>query len=481
MKECGDDVVNVVLPVTLSSMTSLAVGGNYRGVFALGLVQGEWKMYVKRLLDREEHNLYIINVTASDGLFVSQATFEITVLDTNDNSPVCDQVVYTASFPEDLPVNSVLLRVGATDADLGVSGWVQYSLHGPGSQDFSMNPDTGELKSSVTLDHEMMPSYRLIAQATDGGGKWCRSKVQLVVTDVNDNPPIFTLSHYTASIYEDTANKALLTRIQAIDPDEEGPGRMVAYSLVDSAGGSFSIDKSSGIVVLERVLDREVQSAYQITVLASDQGSPLPLSSLVNVTITVLDINDNPPVFERRDQMVTVLEDVGVGTEVLRVYAASKDIGTNAEITYSIRSGNEHGKFHIHPLTGAILIAQSLDYETCRDYFLTVEARDGGTPPLSAISTVNINLTDVNDNAPMFNHDVYSAVVSEDANIGESVVQLLAEDADSQLNGAILYSIVSGDRDNQFFIDPLSGVIKVNKQLDHETEGKQKNMQQQVF
>ncbi|XP_047195466.1 protocadherin Fat 3a isoform X5 [Hippoglossus stenolepis] len=444
-------------------------GGNYRGVFALGLVQGEWKMYVKGLLDREERNLYIINVTASDGLFVSQATLEITVIDTNDNSPVCDQVVYTASFPEDLPVNSVLLRVGATDADVGISGWVQYSLHGPGSQDFSMNQDTGELKSSVTLDHEMTPSYRLVAQATDGGGKWCRSKVQLVVTDVNDNPPIFTMPHYTASIYEDTANKALLTRIQAIDPDEAGPGRMVAYSLVDSAGGSFSIDKSSGIVVLERVLDREVQSAYQITVLASDQGSPLPLSSLVNVTITVLDINDNPPVFERRDQMATVLEDVPVGTEVLRVYAASKDIGTNAEITYSIRSGNEHGRFHIHPLTGAILIAQSLDYETCRDYFLTVEACDGGTPPLSAISTVNINLTDVNDNAPMFNHDVYSAVVSEDANIGESVVQLLAEDVDSQLNGAILYSIVSGDRDNQFFIDPLSGVIKVNKQLDHET------------
>lgn len=127
---------------------------------------------------------------------------------------------------------------------------------------------------------------------------------------------------------------------------------MVVYSLADSAGSTFSIDKSSGIVVLERVLDREVQSAYQITVRASDQGSPLPLSSLVNVTITVLDINDNPPVFERRDQLATVPEDVGVGTEVLRVYAASKDIGTNAEITYGIRSGNEHGKFHIHPLTG---------------------------------------------------------------------------------------------------------------------------------
>ncbi|XP_055370186.1 protocadherin Fat 3a isoform X5 [Betta splendens] len=444
-------------------------GGNHRGVFALGLVQGEWKMYVKGPLDREERNLYNINVTASDGLFVSQATVEVTVIDTNDNSPVCDQAAYTASVPEDLPVNSVLLKLGATDADMGLSAWIQYSIHGPGSQDFIMDPDTGELKSSATLDRETTANYHLVAKATDGGGRSCRSDVQLTVSDVNDNPPVFTLSHYTASVYEDTATKALLTRIQAIDPDDAGQGRLVVYSLADSAGGSFSIDRSSGIVILERVLDREVQPAYQITVRASDQGSPWPLTSLVNVTITVLDINDNPPVFERRDQLATVPEDVGVGTEVLRVYAASKDIGTNAEIMYSIRSGNEHGKFHIHPLTGAILVSQPLDYETCRDYFLTVEARDGGTPPLSAITTVNINLTDINDNAPMFSRDVYTAVVSEDATIGEAVVQLVADDVDSQLNGAILYSIISGDRDNQFFIDPLSGFIKVNKQLDRET------------
>ncbi|XP_078140221.1 protocadherin Fat 3a isoform X1 [Centroberyx gerrardi] len=444
-------------------------GGNRCGVFALGLVQGEWKMYVKGPLDREDRDLYILNVTASDGLFVTQATVEVMVTDTNDNSPVCDQAVYTASIPEDLPVNRVVLRVGATDADVGVSAWIQYTLHGPGSQDFSMDMDTGEVKTAVALDREKTPAYRLVAQATDGGGRWCRAEVQLTVTDVNDNPPIFTLPQYTASVYEDTATKALLTRIQAIDPDEAGLGRKVVYSLANSAGGSFSIDKSSGIVVLERVLDREVQPAYQITVRASDQGSPLHLSSLVNVTITVLDINDNPPVFERRDQLATVPEDVGPGTEVLRVYAASKDIGTNAEITYSIRSGNEHGKFHIHPLTGAILVSKPLDYEACRDYFLTVEARDGGTPPLSAVTTVNINLTDVNDNAPMFSRNLYTAVVSEDAAIGESVVQLTAEDVDSQVNGAILYSIVSGDRDNQFFIDPLGGVIKVNKRLDRET------------
>ncbi|XP_028275191.1 protocadherin Fat 3 [Parambassis ranga] len=443
-------------------------GGNYRGVFALGLVQGEWKMYVKGPLDREERNHYVINITASDGLFVSQAMVEVTVTDTNDNSPICDQALYTAYIAEDLPVNSVLLKVGATDADVDINAWIQYSLNGPGSQDFSMDPDTGEIKSSVILDHEFKPNYRLIAQATDGGGRWCRAEVHLSVIDVNDSPPVFTLSQYIISVYEDTTTKALLTRIQAIDPDE-GPGRFIVFSLDDSAGGVFSIDKSSGIVVLERTLDREIQPAFQITVRASDQGSPQPLYSLVNVTVTVLDINDNPPVFERRDHLATVPEDVGVGTEVLRVYAASKDIGTNAEITYSIRSGNEHGKFHIHPLTGAILVAQPLDYETCKDYFLIVEARDGGTPTLSAITKVNINLTDVNDNTPMFSSDLYSAMVSEDATVGETVVQLVAEDVDSHQNGAILYSIVSGDRDNQFFIDPLNGVIKVNKQLDRET------------
>lgn len=131
-----------------------------------------------------------------------------------------------------------------------------------------------------------------------------------------------------------------------------GVNRKVVYSLVDSADGFFSIDKSSGIVVLERLLDREVQSSYHIMVRASDQGIPIHLSSLANITITVLDINDNPPVFERRDYLATLPEDIAVGTEVVQVYAASKDIGTNADIYYNIRSGNQQGHFTININTG---------------------------------------------------------------------------------------------------------------------------------
>ncbi|XP_028818497.1 protocadherin Fat 3a isoform X3 [Denticeps clupeoides] len=440
-------------------------GGNSGGVFALGLVQGEWKLYAKHPLDREEQEVYFINVTATDGLHVSSAVIEVIVTDSNDNIPVCEKALYSLEIPEDVDVSKALLRVRAADNDLGANGHIRYTLTGPGSQDFHIHPHTGELKTAIVLDRERTPRYSLVATATDGGGLSCSAGVLLTLLDVNDNPPQFSHSGLTASIYENMPTKALITRIQAIDPDLGG---QVVYSLLD-AQGVFSVERFSGVVQLEQHLDREVQSTYHITVLASDQSWPHPMSSTANLTIMVLDVNDNPPVFERRDYLTTLAEDVSVGTEVLRVYAASKDIGTNADIYYSIRSGNEQGHFTIHMHTGAISVWQHLDFETCKDYFLTVEARDGGTPPLSAVTMVNINLTDINDNAPIFSRDVYCASVDEDAAIGEVVIKVTAEDMDSLVNGAILYSIISGDRQNQFFIEPITGLIKVGQKLDRET------------
>nr|XP_021400674.1 protocadherin Fat 3 isoform X2 [Lonchura striata domestica] len=442
-------------------------GGNPKGKFALGLVQNEWKVYVKRPLDREEQDIYYLNVTATDGLFVTQAAVEVTVTDVNDNNPVCEQVAYTALFPEDIPPNKVILKISAKDADIGSNGEIRYSLYGSGNNKFFLDPENGELKSLAPLDREKIPAYNLVARATDGGGRFCQSEIHLILEDVNDNPPVFSSDHYTACVYENTATKALLTRVQATDPDV-GVNRKVTYSLSDSADGYFSVDQSSGIIILEHPLDRELQSSYNITVKASDQSIVLTLSSFATVTITVLDINDNPPVFERRDYLVTVPEDTSPGTEVLSVFATSQDIGTNAEIAYLIRSGNEKGKFRINSKTGVISIIEALDFESCKDFYLVVEAKDGGTPALSAVTTVNVNVTDVNDNAPTFSQAVYSAVISEDAAVGDSVVMLIAEDLDSPPNGQIHFSIVNGDQDNEFSVDPVLGLVKVKKKLDRE-------------
>lgn len=131
-----------------------------------------------------------------------------------------------------------------------------------------------------------------------------------------------------------------------------GLNRKISYSLIDSADGQFSVNELSGIIQLEKHLDREQQAVYTLTLKAVDQGLPRKLTATGTVVVSVLDINDNPPVFEYREYGATVSEDILVGTEVLRVYAASRDIEANAEITYSIISGNEHGKFSIDSKTG---------------------------------------------------------------------------------------------------------------------------------
>nr|XP_033804886.1 protocadherin Fat 3 isoform X2 [Geotrypetes seraphini] len=442
-------------------------GGNHKGRFALGLVQNEWKVYVKRPLDREEQDIYFLNITATDGLFVTQTVVEVSIIDVNDNSPICDQVSYTASFPEDISVNRAILKIGARDADIGTNAQIQYSLHGLGADHFFVDSESGELKTLFLLDRENVPVYNLIAKATDGGGRFCQSEIHLYLEDVNDNPPKFSSDHYNACVYENTATKALLTKVQATDPDV-GVNRKVVYSLANPADGHFTVDRTSGIITLEKPLDRELQSTYNITIKASDLSPVLSLSSLAVVTVTVLDVNDNPPVFEKKDYLITVPEDAYPGTEILTVFAASKDIGTNAEITYSVRFGNEQGKFRIDSKTGVISVLAGLDYETHKDFYLVVEAKDGGSPSLSAVTTVNINLTDVNDNAPKFNQEVYSAVISEDASIGDSVIMLMVEDLDSPSNGQIQFSIIGGDREHQFTIDPVLGLVKIKEKLDRE-------------
>ncbi|KAA0703962.1 Protocadherin Fat 3 FAT tumor suppressor -like protein 3 [Triplophysa tibetana] len=443
-------------------------GGNPKGVFGLATVQGEWKVFVKRPLDREEQDRYLLNITANDGLFVTRIGVEVTVMDANDNSPICNQAQYESSFPEDVAVNTAILMVGARDLDTGVNAEIQYSLFGIGVEDFYMDANTGELKTASLLDRERIAGYKLIAQATDGGGLFCRSEISLTVLDVNDNAPSFSFTRFMASVYESASPKALLTRLQANDPDE-GLNRKIVYSLVDSAGGMFSIDPCSGVVILERSLDREVQDSYQIRIKATDlAGATGSLSTQVDLTIMVLDVNDNPPVFQKQDYAVTLPEDVAVGTEVLRVFATSEDIGVNAEIYYRFFSGNELGKFSINDSTGVISVAEDLDYELCKDFYLNVEAFDGGNPPLRANAVMTVELLDVNDNSPSFSENIYNILISEDTSVGETVTRLFAEDLDSPANGRITYSILKGDRENQFWIDPINGLLKVNKALDRE-------------
>uniref|UniRef100_A0A672IB29 FAT atypical cadherin 1a n=1 Tax=Salarias fasciatus TaxID=181472 RepID=A0A672IB29_SALFA len=440
-------------------------GGDPLGQFAIEHIQNEWKVSVRKSLDREEKDNYLLNITASDGIFTAKAVVEVKVLDANDNSPVCEKSVYSESVPEDSPAGRLILQVSASDADIRSNAQISYELQGVGSELFIIDSDTGELKTSQPLDREEQEEHVFRVRAVDGGGRYCESDIRITVEDVNDNPPQFSSDPYTITVFENTEMGTLVAKLQANDVDT-GLNGNILYSLVDSADGFFSVDEQTGVVSLERALDREVQAVYELRARASDQGSPR-LSSLCQVVVSVLDINDNPPVFEHREYTATLSEDVAVGTQVVRVQAASRDADANGEISYSIVSGNEHGMFSVDPRTGDIFVIEPLDYEASHEYYITIEATDGGSPPLSDMATVNINLTDVNDNRPVFSQDVYTAVVSEDAELGKTVL-VVAEDLDGPSYDHVRYSIVDGNQGSPFTIDPVRGELKVAHQLDRE-------------
>ena len=193
--------------------------------------------------------------------------------------------------------------------------------------------------------------------------------------------------------------------------------------------------------------------------------------STTNLEIVVLDVNDNPPEFSSKAYFASVEEGVESGADVVRVLATSRDSGVNADISYSIVGGNEHRVFSIDPKRGVIAVSGvkgGVDHERQAEYFLTIEAQDGGDPPLSNHATVNITVIDANDNAPTFSLVSYSALLSEAARPGEPVVTVAASDEDAGDNGRVSYAIVSGDRHGQFSVGEADGRIVVASALDRE-------------
>ncbi|MPC18301.1 Protocadherin Fat 3 [Portunus trituberculatus] len=157
--------------------------------------------------------------------------------------------------------------------------------------------------------------------------------------------------------------------------------------------------------------------------------------SLDAMVTKISHVNDNAPEFVRKLHEIAVEENTPLGTEILRVMATSRDIGINAEISYSLQHTTQEKYLHIHPKTGVISIGGEVDFERVQQVVATIVATDGGTPPLSATALVNLTITDINDNAPVFTLPRYTATVREDALQGASVIQTLVRQIRNPANG----------------------------------------------
>ncbi|XP_025023607.1 protocadherin Fat 2 [Python bivittatus] len=447
-------------------VTCYITEGDVLGQFSVNEVDGKWKVFSKKLLNREDTEKYLLKVMVSDGKFQAATEVEILVLDVNDNSPECKQTLYEGKVSEDASQGFSVLKVLATDADVGSNSQITYSLHGVGAEDFKLDSYTGELTTSTLLDRELKSKYHLVAKATDGGGCFCQMEITVHIEDTNDNAPKFYSSHYAVAIYDNTTIKTPIAVVFAKDPDERLNGE-VTYHLAESANGHFSIDEITGVIRLEKPL-KESYSLLELNLFAKDRGVPHSLSSFTTVTVSVVDLKEYLPVFLDTEYLVEVKENVAVGMEILNLSSLTRGTVPSTEIKYEVTSGNDLGKFRLHSNTGILYVNGTLDFEVAHEYYLTIEGIRKASTSLSDVTMVVINITDINDHVPEFGQDLYIADISEDAAIGEIVLTVLADDKDGVMNNQITYSIVGGNALGHFMIDSKSGQIYTAKHLDRE-------------
>ncbi|XP_048816745.1 protocadherin gamma-A4-like isoform X16 [Lagopus muta] len=311
--------------VGVNSLQSYALSGDEH--FSLSVQAGgdgekRPELVLAKALDREEAAFHELLLRASDGGDPSRtgtARIRVAVLDANDNAPAFSQAVYTVRVPEDVPVGSTLLSVTATDSDEGTNGEVLYSfrkLTNAVTKFFQLETNTGAIKLLKNLDYEEGNSYELEVQARDGGELFDTAKVSISVTDVNDNAPEIWVRSALSEISEDAAPGTVVALVHVQDRDSGANGE-VRCSLGESV--PFRLERALDdyySVVTSRELDRERASEYNVTVRASDGGSPSLRSGAV-LALRVLDVNDNAPVFAEARYSARVSENNAEGALVL--------------------------------------------------------------------------------------------------------------------------------------------------------------------
>ncbi|RXM31136.1 Protocadherin Fat 4 [Acipenser ruthenus] len=443
------------------------------GVFFLNPVTGVFN--VTRPLDYEVQQYYILTVRAEDGgKQLSTVRVYFNILDVNDNPPVFNTTSYSTAVMEDLLPGSTILTIKATDADDGPNSQMSYSIaSGDTLAQFDIDSD-GVLKTRLVLDRESQSYYNLVIRVHDlallpASRFTSTAQVSIILLDVNDCPPSFTSQRMTY-IQENTPVDTVVFTTQAADSDS-GPNSYIEYSLLSPLGNKFSIGTIDGRVRLIGELDREELSNYTVTIIATDKGEP-SLSSSMDVTVIVLDVNDNSPIFSQNVYDVEIDENTLSGTDLIQVVASDADEGTNGQVRFSIIGGNANNDFRIDSVTGMISVAKQLDRETRSSYSLVVQAADRGSSPRTDITKVNIVLLDVNDYTPVFELSPYTVNVQESLrNLPHTILQVVARDDDQGLNSQLSYAVTGGNEEEAFSLS-ASGKLSLIKSLDREAKEK---------
>ncbi|XP_075366275.1 protocadherin beta-4-like [Mycteria americana] len=471
---------------------SIAPENDYFSVSFGSRIKGKTyvELVLEKPLDREEQAEVGFSLIAMDGGSPPRSgttQIRIVVLDVNDNAPVFTQELYVGQVLENTPEGSVVLRVVATDLDAGPNGDISYQFsQAVGHRDsaFTIDPTSGEIKLTKSLDFEAAENHELSVRATDGGGLSAICKVLVEVVDVNDNAPELVVSSFSSPLPENTLPGTVVALFTVRDRDAGANGK-ISCALEDQL--SFSLRpayKNYYELVTVSTLDREEMPRYILTVTAADAGSP-PLTTTQTFMVDISDVNDNAPVFNQTSYTMSVRENNVPTVLVGAVSATDADVGPNAKVTYSLAPAQRTEQapcscISVNSENGHVFVLRPLDYEQVRQIEVLVSASDGGSPPLSANVTVRLAVVDENDNVPLVLHPSQdssppsSELVPVSAEAGYLVTKVVAVDADSGQNSWLSYHLLRATDPGLFVVGAQSGEVRLRRPATERDAVKQK-------
>eukprot|EP00794_Sanderia_malayensis_P018890 gene18890-20792_t len=463
-------------------------GGNEQGHFSTSKSvfdkgTSTANIIVAKPLDRETKSQYKLTITASDSKFNVLAEVNIKVLDANDNAPKFLKPVYTGSIDEGSKSGVLVTTVSAVDKDtIGVQEPIKYKLGKDAGDMFVIDSTTGVITTgSKEFDREKKDEYRFTVIATDGKLEGT-AIVKCTIRDINDEAPYFPGAPYTRYVEEHKPAGTVVGYVPAKDNDDPNAGgnAKITYSIVGDNKG-FSIDKDSGLVKTLKEFNRETQTpVHKITVRATDGGVPVQKNETV-VTIIISDTNDNDPKFTQSVFNGKITECAKVGTSVTKLTAKDNDDPStvNAQLMYYVISSDHNAAsyFHLDDRSGVITVAHGLDFEKSSKYKLTVGVKDRGVPMRpqgrEETATVEIDVTDCNDNRPEFVPDKYKISVLENVKPGSVLLTVTATDKDKGSNGEFTFKVVDSEKNFKFGIknspaNASKGIISLIYPMDRE-------------
>ncbi|KAL0125361.1 hypothetical protein PUN28_004475 [Cardiocondyla obscurior] len=447
-------------------------------------------------LDFETQSMYTLTIYATDPYTepgkdtrnIAGLNIVVVVQDVQDVPPIFTLAPPLTRLNNSVQIGDVILRVHAEDGDKGVPREITYGLVSEGNPFipfFNISESTGEivlakpLEELTQITHVGAPVV-LTVVAEEIRKSRDEPPAQATIVDVGfllgeagNSPPYFENDNYVTSIPENLEPGSVImfpeqysTRVR-----DEDIGKAGVFALkLQNNNGTFEInptvaERTADFILMVRdnaLIDYEMHESLSFKIIAQEVGPATNLSATAAVVIFIRDVNDNPPVFDEESYEVTLAENVTAGTRVIQVHATDKDTGLFGSIRYTEITGRGSDAFAIDSDTGLITVAMgsSLDREMAAQLQLTINARDENGKGNTGTVPLIVNLLDVNDNAPIFEREVYEFTLNSDLTNFSTAAFIKATDADAEPpNNEIRYELIHGNYENKFYLNEITGEL----------------------